>query len=115
MSRSTRAGTAAERAVVAYLQAHGHPHAERAPRWGAKDRGDVLGIPDVVVEVKAERALDLAAALTEAKTEAGNAGARGYLAVLKRRQRPPAEWYAVLPLWFAAELLAEQADGEGDR
>jgi hypothetical protein len=30
VSRSTRAGTAAERAVVTYLQANGFPHAERA-------------------------------------------------------------------------------------
>jgi hypothetical protein len=93
--------------VVTYLQAHGFPHAERAPRWGAKDRGDVLGLPGVVVEVKAERALDLAAALREAQVEAGNAGVRRYLAVLKRRRRPVCEWYAVMPLELAVELLGE--------
>ena len=107
MSRSTRAGTAAERAVVTYLQTSGFPHAERAPRWGPKDRGDVLGVPGVTVEVKAERALDLAAALAEAQLEAANAGARRYLAVLKRRRRPVADWYAVMPLWLAVELLEE--------
>jgi len=107
MSRSTRAGTAAERAVVTYLQTSGFPHAERAPRWGSKDKGDVLGLPSITVEVKAERALDLAAALTEAQLEAANAGARRYLAVLKRRRRPVPEWYAVMPLWLAVELLGE--------
>jgi Holliday junction resolvase len=107
VSRSTRAGTAAERAVVTYLQANGFPHAERAPRWGAKDKGDVLGIPGWAIEVKAERALNLAAALAEAQLEAANAGAHRYLAVLKRRRRPVAEWYVVLPLAAAVELLTE--------
>jgi Holliday junction resolvase len=107
VSRSTRAGTAAERAVVTYLQANGFPHAERAPRWGARDRGDVLGMPGVVVEVKAQRALNLAAALAEAQVEAANAGVRRYLAVLKRRRRPVGEWYALMPLWLAVELLGE--------
>jgi hypothetical protein len=107
VSRSTRAGTAAERAVVTYLQASGFPHAERAPRWGAKDKGDVLGLPGVTVEVKAERALNLATALAEAQLEAANAGVHRYLAVLKRRRRPVPEWYAVMPLWLAVELLSE--------
>jgi hypothetical protein len=82
VSRSTRAGTAAERAVVTYLQANGFPHAERA--------------------------LNLAAALAEAQVEAANAGVRRYLAVLKRRRRRPVGgWYALMPLWLAVELLGE--------
>jgi hypothetical protein len=39
----------------------------------------VPGVPGVAVEVKAERALNLAAALAEAQVEAGNAGVCHYL------------------------------------
>ena len=36
-----------------------------------------------------------------------NAGIRRYLAVLNRRRRPVGEWYALMPLWLAVELLGE--------
>lgn len=49
-------GDRAEREVVALLRALGFPHAERAYGAGRDDdRGDIDGIPGVVVSVKAER------------------------------------------------------------
>ena len=52
MNKSGRIGTAAETAVVNYLRANGFPHVERRRLRGAKDAGDLAGIPGVLVEVK---------------------------------------------------------------
>lgn len=45
-------GTAAETAVVNWLQENGHRYAERRSLRGVKDRGDVTGIPGICIEVK---------------------------------------------------------------
>lgn len=33
--------------------------------------------------------------------------------MLKRRRRPVPDWYAVMPLWLAVELLGEDAGEQG--
>jgi len=60
-----------------------------------------------VCELKATRELDVAGAINEAAKEAANAGARWYAAVLKRRRKPTADAYVVLPLHLFAELVRE--------
>lgn len=74
-NRAKQRGTAAETAVVAYLQAHGFPAAERRALAGAQDRGDVAGIPGVAIEVKAVARPAYQSWLREARAEAANAGA----------------------------------------
>jgi hypothetical protein len=74
VTRAREKGTAAESAVVGYLQQHGFPLAERRALAGAMDRGDVAGIPGVAVEVKAVARPAYQQWLREAAAEAANAG-----------------------------------------
>ena len=75
MSASKRKGTAAETAIVRCLVEAGWPHAERRALIGAHDKGDVAGIPGVVIEAKNCSRDELPAWLREAETERANAGA----------------------------------------
>jgi len=91
-------GTKAETAVVRFLQENGHPDAERRALAGTRDRGDIAGMPKLVIEVKAEVRLDLAGWLSEARHEAANAGP-GTVPVVwhKRRGRSsPGDWYVTM-------------------
>lgn len=107
MSAAKRKGSIFEAQVVGYLREHGFPQAERRVMGGSRDRGDVAGVPDWVMELKATRALDLAGALREAAVGARHAGVGRYAAVLKRRQHGVADSYVVMPFHLFAELLAQ--------
>lgn len=104
MSKQRAKGTAAETAVVNYLKANGFPYAERRALSGALDKGDVTGIPGVVIEVKNHAALDLAGWLNELMREMDNAKAEFGTVVAKRRgTTDPGQWYAIMPfeVWVA--------------
>ncbi|HEX6968855.1 MAG TPA: hypothetical protein VF174_08630, partial [Micromonosporaceae bacterium] len=53
MSAQRKKGTAWETAIVQYLRANGANHAERRSLHGMQDRGDIAGVPGVVIEAKA--------------------------------------------------------------
>ena len=107
MTASKQKGTAAEREVVRYLQTW-WPAAERRALSGNKDKGDVAGIPGVVVEVKAAERPMLAAWKVETVTEMRNAGADHCLLVVKRKYKPVAQWDAYIPAWRLGELLERE-------
>ncbi|GIG57379.1 hypothetical protein Lfu02_17510 [Longispora fulva] len=65
-------GRDAENAVVDYLRAQGFANVERRRLAGANDRGDLTGLPGVVVEVKAEKSYKVKEWLREAETERAN-------------------------------------------
>jgi hypothetical protein len=111
MSASRAKGTRFESEVVAYLQANGFPYAERRALGGSRDRGDVAGIPGVVLECKNEKAISLATYVKEAATAAGHAKAPTYAAVVKRRGKGPADAYVVMPLSILAALLRDDLGG----
>jgi hypothetical protein len=96
MTKSKAKGTKAESEVVKYLQ-NWWPAAERRALSGNKDKGDVAGIPGVVVEVKAAQTQLLAAWKRETLQEAANADVRNCVLVVKRAYKPVAEWDAYLP------------------
>lgn len=97
MSASKRKGTSWEAALVAYLREHGAPHAERRALGGAKDRGDIAGIPGVVIEAKSAARLELAGWLAEAEAERANDGADLGVVWAKRKGKgSPADGYAVM-------------------
>lgn len=75
MSASRAKGTRHETNVVRYLNANGFPHVERRALNGSRDRGDVAGLPGVVIEAKSEKRFDLAGWLDEAVKEGRNASA----------------------------------------
>jgi hypothetical protein len=93
--------------VVEYLREHGFPYAERRALSGALDKGDLVGIPGVMIECKAEKSITLADYMDEVKVQTANAGAQLGVAVVKRRNRPVGDAYVVLPLSAFADLLAD--------
>lgn len=97
MSASKRKGTQAESAVVGYLRDAGFPHAERRALNGTNDRGDIAGLPGVVIEVKNTARVELAAHLDEALTERDNDGAEIAALWHKRRGKGnPKDWFVTL-------------------
>lgn len=108
MSRSKAKGTAFEREVVDFLRGHGFPAAERRAMEGVNDRGDVAGIPGVVVECKNHRDIDLGGFMGELEAEQARAAAPVGLLVVKRRMKPVARAYAVMTLDQASALLRDE-------
>jgi hypothetical protein len=91
MSRSKAKGTAFETAVVNCLRNWGFVAAERRALHGANDKGDITGLPGVVIEVKNQRAMDLAGWVREAEREGEAAHADLAVVWHKRRGKASAE------------------------
>jgi hypothetical protein len=91
VNRSKAKGTSWESAIVTYLQAYGWPHVERRTLNGANDRGDIAGIPGVVIEAKSVKSITLGAFLDEAEKERKNDKADIGVAWIKRRGRTTAD------------------------
>ena len=94
-------GTFAESLLVKWARKNGFPQADRIPRSGAKDRGDVGLAPGVIVEVK-NYALktgfptdaQLTKWLAETEAEIRNAGAElGYLVVKRKGTQDVGKWF----------------------
>jgi Holliday junction resolvase len=108
MSKAKAKGTTAEREVVRYLQ-QWWPAAERRALSGNKDKGDVAGIPGVVIEVKAAKTQLIGPWQRETLTEMTNAAAKRCALVVKRPYKGVAQWDAYVPseqLGFWPEELA---------
>lgn len=96
-----------EAKIVAYLRANGVPHAERRVMGGLADRGDIAGIPSVVIEAKNAAALALASWVDEAEDERLNDGAE--LAVVwhhRRGKASPGDGYVTMTGATLVYLLA---------
>lgn len=105
MSSQRDKGTRWETAWVQYLREHGVPHAERRALAGNVDRGDIAGIPGIVLECKSG-AFHLAQWLTEAETERTNDGADFGIVLAKRAGKAsPADGYAILTGAALVQLL----------
>ena len=103
MSKSKQKGTRAENHVVAYLKEF-FPYAERRALAGINDKGDVTGIPGVVVEVKDHSKITL----SELDQEMLNADAStGAVVAKKRGTLDVGDWYAVMPVSVWVSLLKE--------
>jgi predicted lipoprotein len=105
---SKRKGTTWESAVVAYLQDHGQPYAERRALTGNADKGDITGIPGVMIECKAEKTVTLGAYADEVKVETANAHASIGVAVVKRRNRGPDAAYVVMTLEQFVGMISDE-------
>ena len=103
-----QAGTRWESAIVDYLVSRGWRHAERRAKTGALDKGDIAGVPGVVIEAKDVAKITLAEFLREAQVEAENAGAMVGAAWIKRRGKAsPGEAYVVMDGETFTHLLRE--------
>ena len=109
MNRSKAKGTSAETAVVRFLRTIGFVQAERRTLNGILDRGDITGIPGVVIEVKNCARQELAAWVAEAERERDNDRASLGVVWHKRRGKTdPADWFVTMSGSQFASLLREQ-------
>lgn len=98
--------------MVTHLRTHGAPHAERRALNGSKDRGDVAGIPGVVIECKSATRLEMAAWLDEAETERANDRADVGVVWIKRRGKTsPGAGFVVMSGDQFLQLLAAAGYG----
>jgi hypothetical protein len=105
-SPQKRKGSAAELAVAKWLRKLGWIHAERSRAGWTDDRGDIDGMPGVVVEVKNEKRIDLPGYLRELEVEIANAQAWTGTVIVKRRGSMNVDdWYAVMPAKIWGELM----------
>lgn len=103
-------GTRWETGVATFLQENGFPAAERRALHGNKDRGDIAGVPGIVIECKRTKGIDLGTASKEAEAATRNADADAYVLVHHRRMRGVADAYATVPFWFLVLLLRIRED-----
>lgn len=109
MSASKQKGTAAETAIVNFLRTSGFLQAERRTLGGAHDRGDIAGIPGVVIEVKNCARQELGGWIAEAELERDNDGASLGVVWHKRRGKgSPADWFVTMSGAQFADLLRDQ-------
>ncbi len=108
MSKQKQKGTAAETAVVKWLVEQGRLYVERRTLNGSTDRGDISGLPGVVVEVKNHKTMKLSEWLKELEVEMKNDKAdTGVIIHKKSGTTDVGKWYATMPVdvWF--KLLEE--------
>jgi hypothetical protein len=98
MTAARSKGTRWETAIVDYLRDHGWPHAERRALNGVRDKGDIAGLPGVVIEAKDHAGHNaLAGWVDEATAEALNAGAHHAIVWHKRRGKAsPGDGYVTM-------------------
>jgi hypothetical protein len=108
MSKAKQKGTAAETSVVNWLVSKGRKHVERRSLNGSADRGDIAGIPCVVIEVKNCAKMELPKWIRELEVEIENDKAdTGIVLHKKRGTTDVGEWYATMPVKFWFKLLEE--------
>jgi len=108
MSKSKQKGTSAETAVVNWLVSKGRKHVERRTLNGSNDRGDIAGIPLVVLEVKNCVKMELSAWLKELDVEMHNDKADTGVVIHKKKGTTDVGlWYATMPVDVWYKLLGE--------
>lgn len=110
-SPQKRKGSAAELAVAKWLNRLGWTGAERSRAGWTDDRGDIDGMPGIVIEVKNCKTISIPAWLRELEVEMANAKAWTGTVIAKRKgSTDPADWYAIMPASVWAALLLELDD-----
>jgi hypothetical protein len=115
MSRSKQKGTLAESAVADYLKSTWET-VERRVLSGKNDKGDIAGIPKIVIEVKNQKSYKFSEWLKETKIEQINAEADYGVLVVKPNGvgvSKTDQWWAVLPLEDLVSLLTKAGYAEG--
>lgn len=108
MNAAKQKGTAWESKIVFFLHLAGWPHVERRALNGAKDKGDISGIPGVVIEAKNQNRISLAEWVDEAESEGENADAGVRVVWMHRKGKASAaEGYVVMTGLQFASLLKE--------
>jgi len=114
MSNPSKAkGTRWEVRLRDHFRANGAPHCERLAQGGTQDRGDLTGLPGVVIEAKARKTLALAEWCDELRVEMRNADAQIGAVLVPRRNHQVGDGYAVVPI-DVFTLLLQQAGWIGE-
>lgn len=88
-----------------YLVANGFPYAERRARSGKLDKGDIAGIPGLVIEAKNVKQLNLAGWIEELRVEKVNAGVEQGAVIFPRRNKECGHAYVLMELDDYLELI----------
>ena len=105
--RSRDKGSRGELEVAAIFKTAGFADAVRTPNSGGLSwRGDVVGVPGYVLEVKRQETLALPAWLRQAAADAAVCDSVPVVAFRRSGER----WHAVLPLEELARLLASDRE-----
>jgi hypothetical protein len=108
MNRPKIKGTTWETAIVDYLRGRGARYAERRAIQGKNDRGDIVGVPGVVIEAKNAARVELGNWINELRAEVVNDGAAlGAVWIKRRGKASPADGYAVITGEDLVTLLIE--------
>lgn len=107
-SRSKRRGTEWERELVDWLRERGYANAERRQLDGRGDRGDITGIPGVVIECKNTIDAALGEGMKELEDEMQNDHAAFGFVALRRKRYGTGRSYAIMTI-SQAELLIREA------
>ena len=113
-SPQKRKGSAAELAVAKWLRKLGWIHAERSRAGWTDDRGDIDGMPGVVVEVKNCKTISIPEWLRELEVEITNAQAWTGAVIAKRKGSTDVDdWYAIMPakIWGELMVMLDQPNG----
>ena len=120
MSKAKQKGTAAETALVRFLQGQGFPNAERRALGGGgfgEDLGDITGIPALCMEVKNHKVYHIPAWLKETETERINAKADFGILVVKPvgvgiTPNKVGQWWGIMPMQMMMDLLRDAGYGD---
>jgi Holliday junction resolvase len=120
MSKAKQKGTAAETALVRFLQGQGFPSAERRALGGGgfgEDLGDITGIPALCMEVKNHKSYQIPAWLKETETERINAKADFGILVVKPvgigiTPDKVGQWWGIMPMQMMMDLLRDAGYGD---
>ena len=106
-----RIGSEAETKVVGAFR-RCFPTAERRVTNGAKDRGDMAGVPDLTCEIKGGKQLLLGPWMDEAEKERTNAGTTWTCVAHKRRLKGNADdWFVTIRLGDFVDLYSSYLEG----
>ena len=98
MTAAQRKGTHGETSRVKYLQSRGWRYATRIPKFGAKDRGDLVldqAVP-VMIESKETKSFTPSTFIAEMKAQIENASAEfGFVIVKRKGTTDVGKYYAI--------------------
>jgi hypothetical protein len=107
MNRARRTGTDGENIACECFEEL-YPHVERRSLKGRYDTGDLVTVPDLVIEVKSGATIDIPGWLRELDVEMDNAAATvGFVFVKPKGKRKPDDCWIIMRPAVVKKMLKE--------